>query len=109
MNALLVGADRLGNIPEVLDHFGIRIAAHVSGRERTQQRRTASLPSGVEMVILFTDFVGHNVMHRFREAAVREGVDIVCCRRSVCALQQALDKRKASACEGCERRKPGKR
>lgn len=109
MNALLVGADRLGNIPEVLDQFGIRIAAHVSGRERTQQRRTASLPTGVEMVILFTDFLGHNVMHRFREAAEREGVDVVCCRRSVCALQQALDKRRTLPCEGCERRGAGRR
>lgn len=109
MNALLVGADRLGKIPEVLDQFGIRIAGHVSGRERTQQRRTASLPSGVEMVILFTDFLGHNVMHRFREAAEREGAHVVCCRRSVCALQQALDKRNAPQCDGCERRGPGRR
>jgi hypothetical protein len=99
MNALLVGADRLGNIPEVLADFGIRIAAHVSGRDSTHQRRTSPLPSGIEIVILFTDFLGHNVMQRFREAASREGVMLVCCRRSVCALQQALGKRMSP--EGC--------
>jgi len=92
MNALLVGADRLGNIPAVLDQFGIRIAAHVSGRDSSHQRRSAPLPTGVSMVILFTDFLGHNVMQRFREAASREGVAVVCCRRSVCALTQALGK-----------------
>lgn len=90
MNALIVGADRLGNIPEVLAGFGIQIAGHVSGRDRTHQRRAPSLPRGVQLVILFTDFLGHNVMQRFRDAAAREGVALVCCRRSVCALQQAL-------------------
>lgn len=93
MDALLVGADRLGNIPEVLGGFGIRIAAHVSGRDTSHQRRASALPTGIGMVILFTDFLSHNVMQRFRDAASREGVMFVCCRRSTCALQQALDKR----------------
>lgn len=102
MNALVVGADRLGNIPEVLNQFGIRIAGHVSGRDSTHQRRSAPLPAGTDVVILFTDFLGHNVMRRFREAAQREQVTVVCCRRSVCALQQALGKRFDSArCDAC--------
>ncbi|MBQ1658091.1 MAG: DUF2325 domain-containing protein [Rhodocyclaceae bacterium] len=102
MNALVVGADRLGNIPDVLDQFGIRIAAHVSGRESAHQRRSAPLPAGTQLVILFTDFLGHNVMQRFREAAAREGVMVVCCRRSVCALQQALGRKiTPRCCEGC--------
>lgn len=103
MNAMLVGADRLGNIPGVLDEFGIQIAAHVTGRERAHQRRASDLPAGIGMVILFTDFLGHNVMLRFREAASRAGVELVCCRRSVCALKQALDKRENSRCRDCKR------
>ncbi|HRG71331.1 MAG TPA: DUF2325 domain-containing protein [Thauera aminoaromatica] len=104
MNALLVGADRLGNIPDVLHNFGIRIAAHVSGRDTTHQRRSTPLPSGVGLVILFTDFLGHNVMQRFREAAGKQGVQVVCCRRSTCALQQALDRQMGSRCGECPRR-----
>ncbi|ENO96698.1 DUF2325 domain-containing protein [Thauera phenylacetica] len=104
MNALLVGADRLGNIPDVLNNFGIRIAAHVSGRDTTHQRRSAPLPSGIGVVILFTDFLGHNVMQRFREAAGKQGVQVVCCRRSTCALQQALDRQMGSRCAACPQR-----
>jgi hypothetical protein len=89
--ALLVGADRLGNIPDVLQQFGIRIAAHVSGRDSSHQRRgNTTVPVGIGIVILFTDFLGHNVMQGFRDAANRAGVSFVCCRRSVCALQQVL-------------------
>ena len=104
MNALLVGADRLGNIPAVLDGFGIRIAGHVSGRDTSHQRRTAPLPSGIGIVILFTDFIWHNVMQRFRDAASREGVAVVCCRRSTCALQQALGRRLGEGCATCPER-----
>ena len=98
MNALLVGADRLGNIPSVLDRFGICIADHVSGRDSSHQRRSAPLPAGIGMVILFTDFLGHNVMQRFRQSAADAGVQVVCCRRSVCALQQALERRQPPPC-----------
>ena len=105
MNALIVGADRLGNIPDVLANFGIAIAGHVSGRDCNHQRRSAPLPSGIELVILFTDFLGHNVMQRFRESAGRAGVKVVCCRRSVCALQQALGRQIGEAeCRRCSER-----
>ena len=105
MNAMLVGADRLGNIPGVLDEFGIRITAHVTGRDRSHQRRATDLPVGVDLVILFTDFLGHNVMQRFREAAGKAGVEFVCCRRSVCALKQVLDRRAESRCRACPDRR----
>ena len=103
MNALLVGADRLGNIPDLLSEYGIVISRHVSGRGPAAQRSGRGLPSGVEILILFTDFVGHNVMRGYREAARRQGLRFVACRRSVCDLKSALD----ANCERCPRRKDG--
>ena len=47
MNALVVGADRLGNIPGVLAEYGISIKSHVSGRDRSHQRAAGALPSGI--------------------------------------------------------------
>jgi hypothetical protein len=89
MNALVVGADRLGNIPEVLAEFDIRIAAHVSGRQPGHQKR-AALPADVQLVILFTDFLGHNVMRQFRDRARAQGLPVLCCRRSTASLRQAI-------------------
>jgi hypothetical protein len=89
VNALLVGADRLGNIPDVLQEFGIRIAGHVSGRQPGHQKR-AALPAGIELVILFTDFLGHNVMRQFRDRARAQGLRVLCCRRSTSSLRQAI-------------------
>lgn len=91
MNAMLVGADKLGNIPEVLADFGIRIAQHVSGRHATHQRKFSGLPKNTDLVILFTDFLGHNVMKTFRDAARREGLPVVACRRSTCSVKKSLE------------------
>ena len=69
MNAMLVGADTLGNIPGVLDNFGISINKHLSGRNSSHQRKVDRLPAGTDLLILFTDFLGHNVMKHFRQLA----------------------------------------
>jgi len=97
-NAVIVGADRLGNIPSLLRDHNISITHHISGRDPAHQKRTLHLPTGTEIVILLTDFLGHNVMKTFRQAAQRSGIQVVACRRSVCAVQQAL-----SQCGLCTR------
>lgn len=100
MNAMIVGADRLGNIPEALSLFNIRIAHHISGRDSSHQRKVAGLPKGVDLVILFTDFLGHNVMKSFRQVAREEGVPVVVCKRSVCSVTKALKCRGLAALKG---------
>jgi hypothetical protein len=91
LSAVIVGADRLGNIPDLLRGHNISITHHISGRDPAHQKKTLALPSGTQIVILLTDFLGHNVMKTFRNAALKSGVRVVACRRSVCAMQQALE------------------
>ena len=74
MDATVVGADRLGNIPQVLKEHGIDICRHISGRDAADQRRVAALPRGTQLLILFTDFLNHNAMRGFRRAAQDQGV-----------------------------------
>src|SRR3546814_89683 len=90
VRAVVVGADRLGNIPDLLKGHNISIRHHISGRETAHQKKTPQLPSGTDLLILLTDFLGHNVMKTFRAAAQRSGIRVLVCRRSVCSLKQAL-------------------
>ena len=98
MNAMLVGADRLGRIPDLLAEYGIRIASHVTGRDPSSQRAERAVSAGIDIMILFTDFVGHNVMRGYRDVAKRQGTRFLACRRSVCSLRSALE---AIPCAGC--------
>jgi hypothetical protein len=86
MNAVLVGADRLGNIPQVLEKMGIRIARHITGRASGHQRQVGPLPHNTDLLILFTDFLNHNVMRSYRSRAAAQGIQILACRRSASCL-----------------------
>lgn len=99
VSAVVVGADRLGNIPELLKGHNIAIRHHISGRDPSHQKKTLQLPSGTELLILLTDFLGHNVMKTFRAAAQRAGIRVLACRRSVCSMKQALNQ--CGYCEAC--------
>lgn len=99
ISAVIVGADRLGNIPELLKVHNIKIKHHISGRDPAHQKRTLQLPAGTDVLILLTDFLGHNVMKTFRAAAQRSGVQVMACRRSVCSIKQAL--LQCGFCEAC--------
>ncbi|MBV6271436.1 DUF2325 domain-containing protein [Alcaligenaceae bacterium CGII-47] len=101
VRALIVGADRLGNIPELLKGRNIAIRQHISGRDPAHQKKTPQLPSGTDLVILLTDFLGHNVMKTFRAAAQRSGIRVMACRRSVCSVEQALDQCGYCKLEAC--------
>ncbi|MYN13435.1 DUF2325 domain-containing protein [Pusillimonas sp. TS35] len=100
VSAVVVGADRLGNIPELLRVHNIAIRHHISGRDPSHQKKTLQLPSGTELLILLTDFLGHNVMKTFRAAAQRAGIRVLACRRSVCSMKQALNQ--CGYCESCQ-------
>lgn len=102
---LLVGADRLGNIGAVLRQRGYPEQVHIKGRKPRMQRRRAGSLERTRLMVLFTDFLGHNVMRSFRQLARDHGVPVVICRRSTVSLVQALDRLQASdacvACDGC--------
>ncbi|MDR3426338.1 MULTISPECIES: DUF2325 domain-containing protein [Silvimonas] len=90
MNAYLIGADRLGNIPQLLESYGIQISGHLTGRDASHQRKPTST-RGADLIILFTDFMGHNVMRNYRQLATQNNIRFVACRRSVCDLRQSLE------------------
>ena len=81
-------ADRLAHLPDVLvTTGGIRIAATSAAATR-RTSAAAPLASGIGLGSCSPIF-SYNVMQRFREATGKTGVQVVCCRRSTCALQQA--------------------
>ncbi|WP_028884098.1 DUF2325 domain-containing protein [Taylorella asinigenitalis] len=104
MNAVIVGADKLGKLPDILKAHNIKINKHITGRDPAHQKKVLSLPSGTDIVVLLTDFLGHNVMKSFRSVAEKQNIPIVACKRSVCSLQTALEQC-PHLCERCPNRR----
>ena len=92
MNAVLVGADRLGNIPDSLAGYAINIQRHVTGRSSSHQRSTPALPRDTDLLILFTDFLNHNAMKSYRNQAQLQGIPVIACRRSASCLVESVQR-----------------
>ena len=100
MNAMVVGADRLGNIPDALSSMGIHVHRHVTGRSPAHQRSVPALPRGIDLLILFTDFLNHNAMKCYRGQAQSLGIPVIACRRSASCLVQSISRFLAGG-DGC--------
>ena len=88
---IIIGADRLGNIETLLKDRGLSEFKHISGRRSKAQTGMVST-ARANLMILFTDFVGHNVMCTFRKRARKHNIPFIACKRSVCDLARCLDK-----------------
>lgn len=89
MNALLIGADRLGNIPALLSEKGISEFTHWDGRKKGM--RNMKVPSNTDMIIVFIDFIEHRLTEKIKEVAKEESIPCIFSRRAVSDLSTKLD------------------
>ncbi|MDM8561667.1 DUF2325 domain-containing protein [Candidatus Parabeggiatoa sp. HSG14] len=89
---IVVGADKLGKITTLLKDRGFANLKHITGRQPKTQKSMPVSTAHAELMVLFTDFVGHNVMHNYRKRAREQKIPFIACRRSVCDLAKCLDK-----------------
>lgn len=88
MTVLLVGADQLGNIPHHLKRHGFREIVHWTGRAtRTVNRQ---LPTSVDLVLVFSDFINHQLMSSVKSQAKSKNIPVLYCKRSCCNLDPLL-------------------
>ncbi len=103
---IIIGADRLGNIESLLKERGFSDLKHITGRHPKAQKNIPVSTSGAQLMILFTDFVGHNVMRNFRKQAREQQIPFIACKRSVGDLAKNLDKcgfcEQSNSCDNCQ-------
>ncbi|OGR25906.1 MAG: hypothetical protein A2139_14180 [Desulfobacca sp. RBG_16_60_12] len=88
MNCLIVGADRLGSIPQALRKKGAGEIYHWSGREELRR----AIPSDVEMIIILHDYINHNLAARVKREAKERGLPVVYSRRSIGELGRKVER-----------------
>jgi len=81
MTVLIVGGDRLGNIPKELRKEGVNEIIHWTGRAKSFRNRP--IPKNVDRVILFYDFMSHNLMQSVKRQAKMCRIPITYARRAV--------------------------
>jgi hypothetical protein len=80
MKVLVVGADRLGNLPLMLRQEGKEII-HWSGRNKSSFNKV--VPKNIEKVIVFCDFINHNTMTSVKRQAKVIGIPVIYSKRGL--------------------------
>ncbi|MBM7613902.1 DUF2325 domain-containing protein [Alkaliphilus hydrothermalis] len=95
MNALLVGADKLGNIPSTLENHGISNYIHWTGRKKGM--RKLDIPEKIDMIIVFYDFIEHNITEIIKQKAKQNNIPCVFSKRACSDLSKRLEN-----CKDCK-------
>lgn len=81
---LVIGGDRVGAIENMLQDKGYHHVYHVSGRKKSDVK--AMIPSDTKLILVFINFVSHNLCKNIKKLAKQKQVPIVFCRRSCEAI-----------------------
>ncbi|WP_022794633.1 DUF2325 domain-containing protein [Marinococcus halotolerans] len=85
---MIIGADRLGAIPDRLKELGFQDIKHVTGRKVKMVQK--EIPPNIDLVLVLTDFINHNVSAKLKERAKNQNVPICYAKRSWCSIYKAL-------------------
>ncbi|HEX3033365.1 MAG TPA: DUF2325 domain-containing protein [Bacillota bacterium] len=86
MKVLIIGADRLGDIPGLLKAQGVLEVIHWSGRSKGQNRW--DIPQNLTEAIMFVDFIGHPLMLKLKKQLKQRHIPITYARRGQFCLNQ---------------------
>lgn len=84
MSVLVIGGDEITPIKAVLKDFGCKEITHWDGRRESVNHK--DLPKNISCLVMLTNFLNHNTMKKFRNAAKKKEIPIICTKRSVSCL-----------------------
>ncbi|MHC6180328.1 DUF2325 domain-containing protein [Clostridium sp. JNZ X4-2] len=80
MGILVVGGDRIASIKNKLRENGFNKIIHVTGRKKGD--RKIIIPSNMDLVMVLTDYIGHNMAEIVKERSKRNNVTVMFCKHS---------------------------
>lgn len=85
---LIIGGDHLGKITQKLELEGFKEVIHINGR-KTQMVRKA-IPCHVNLIIVLTDFINHNLSTAIKRKAQEKGIPIRFSKRSWSSIYEEI-------------------
>ena len=85
---MIIGADHLGKIPEKLEEMGYKKIAHINGRKN--QMVKLKIPSNIDVILVLTDYINHNLTAVIKNKAKELGIPICYAKRSWCSIHRKL-------------------
>ncbi|MEH7255259.1 DUF2325 domain-containing protein [Neobacillus niacini] len=87
---LIIGGDRLGSIIKNLEGEGFNDVIHLNGRKKQFVRK--DIPRKVDLILVLTDFINHNLTATIKRKAHEHGIPICFSKRSWCFIHAEIQK-----------------
>ena len=88
MSVLIVGADYIRSIENLLNERGFDAVTHWTARTNSACHR--KVPSHTELIVVLTDFLNHGMARHVKKVADTRGLPIIYSKRSIPELDVAL-------------------
>ncbi len=85
---LIIGGDNLGKITKRLEGEGFNEVMHLSGR-KTQTIKNG-IPRKVDLILVLTDFINHNLAGIIKRKAHAQGIPIYFSKRSWSSIYEEI-------------------
>jgi len=90
----IIGGDTLGKLEHKIAELGFDDITHFSGRKKGVCRNF-QLPRGVDMVLVLTDYVNHNLMQKVKVEARSKDIKLFFAKRSWSSINKKLEEIKS--------------
>lgn len=87
---LVIGGDRLGSISKKLKNEGFQQVIHVNGRKSRMVQK--GIPQHVDMVLVITDYINHNLSGIIKRKAQEQGIPICFSKLSWPCIYERIQK-----------------
>jgi hypothetical protein len=87
---LIIGGDRIGNILKNLKEEGFREVIHINGRKKKMVH--TDIPRKVDLILVLTDFINHNLTGAIKRKAQENGIPIRFSKRSWCLIHEEINR-----------------
>lgn len=85
---LIIGGDNLGKITKKLEGEGFKEVIHLNGRKKKMVH--LDIPKKVDLILVLTDFINHNLLGVIKRKAHDQGIPICYSKRSWCSIYAEL-------------------
>lgn len=89
MSVLVIGGDNLGSLMQQLRIKGFEEINHVSGRKKRD--RKVSIPNNTDLVLILTDYVGHQLTKQIKESTKDSKAEIMYSKRSWTHMEKGIE------------------
>jgi hypothetical protein len=85
---LIIGADHLGTIENKLAKLGFNHISHITGRKSQEVKK--SIPENIDLILVLTDYVNHNLSKVIKQQARELSLPIFFAKRSWSSIHKVL-------------------